>query len=97
MGTPRFRFSTPCVGKTGCARLAVAVHQPLNLTPGKIQLRGHITATQTFFNNSLNGSSLFYMVTSISRDLPEKAVNAPHLGDIMNQLKSGIIKLDSQN
>jgi hypothetical protein len=28
------------------------------------------------------------MVTSISRDLPEKVVNAPHLGDIMNQLKS---------
>ncbi|KGT87176.1 hypothetical protein NH00_23220 [Enterobacter cancerogenus] len=50
----RAGLSTPCVGETGCTRLAVAVHQPLNLTLGKIQLRGRIAATQAFFYNSLN-------------------------------------------
>jgi len=50
----RAGLAASCVGKTGCTRLAVAVHQPLNLTFGKIKLGGRITAAKTFLNNSLN-------------------------------------------
>jgi len=76
------------VGKTGGARLAVAVHQPLNLTLGKIQLRGRITATQTFFNHSLNdGKTVKFFVRhghQHQQKSPRKVAYAPHLGDIMN-------------
>lgn len=84
----RARLSMPYVGKTGCARLAVGVHQPLNLTLGMIQLRGRITATQTFFNNSLNdGKKVKLFVRhghQYQQRSPRKGDNAPHLGDIMN-------------
>lgn len=54
IGAMRDGLYTPCDGNTGCTRLAVAIHQPLNLMLGQTQRRGRITATPTFFNNSMN-------------------------------------------
>jgi hypothetical protein len=42
------------VSQPDSAGLAIAVHEPLNLTLGKIKLGGRITTAQTLFDDSLN-------------------------------------------